>query len=89
MALGAGRRDIFALVVSDGLKLTAAGVAIGIAAAIGVSLAIRSLLFAVEPLDPLTFLATTVSLLLASTVACLLPAHRATRIDPMVALRRE
>jgi putative ABC transport system permease protein len=89
MALGAGERDIFTLVVLDGLKLTAAGVLVGMAGAIGVSLAIRSLLFAVAPLDPLTFSVMTVSLILAATAACILPARRATRIDPMVALKNE
>jgi putative ABC transport system permease protein len=89
MALGAARRDVFALVVADGLKLTAAGVALGLAVAAGVSLSLRSLLFGVEPLDPVTYAGVTATLALAALLACVLPAYRAARVDPMTALRTE
>jgi putative ABC transport system permease protein len=89
MALGAGRRDVVALVVGDGLKLTAWGAALGLIAAAGVSLSIKSLLFGVDALDPVTFGTMTGTIVAASALACLLPAHRATRVDPMVALRTE
>ncbi len=89
IALGASDRDVFALVVSDGLKLAAAGIILGALAAVGMSLAIRSLLFGIEPIDPFTFGATTVALALAAAAACFLPARRATRVDPIVALRAE
>ena len=89
MALGAGRRDVFALVVGDGLKLTALGVAVGLAAAGAVSASLGSLLYGVEPLDPPTFAAMTLAIVAASALACLLPARRAARVDPMIALRTE
>jgi putative ABC transport system permease protein len=89
IALGAGRRDVFAMVVGDGLKLTALGVLLGVAAAGAVSLSLGSLLFDVEPLDAWTFGAMTAALVAASALACLLPARRAAQVDPMVALRSE
>jgi putative ABC transport system permease protein len=89
MALGAGRRDVFALVIGDGVKLTALGVLVGVAAAAGVGVSIESLLFGVAPIDPTTFVTMTATLVLTSLLACLVPAGRATRVDPMVALRVE
>ncbi len=89
MALGAGRRDVFALVVGDGLKLTALGVLLGVAAAAGVSISLGSLLFGVQPIDLATFAAMTGTLVAASALACTLPARRAAQVDPMVALRSE
>jgi putative ABC transport system permease protein len=89
MALGAERRDVFALVIGEGLMMTTAGVALGLLAAGAVSLSLQSLLFGVRPLDPLTFVAMTATLVGASVAACLLPARRAARVDPMVALRHE
>jgi putative ABC transport system permease protein len=89
IALGASRRDIFALVVGDGAKLTAAGVAVGVAAAAGLASSLESMLFGVPPLDALTFAATTAALVAAALLACLIPARRAARVDPMVALRSE
>jgi predicted permease len=89
VALGAERRDVFALVVRDGLKLTALGVGLGLLAAAGVGVGIKSLLFGIEPFDSVTFAGMTAALVVASLLACLLPAHRATRVDPMVALRTE
>jgi putative ABC transport system permease protein len=89
MALGAERRHVFALVVGDGLKLTVAGVAAGIAAAAAMSLSIKSLLFGVDPIDPLTFGAMTAALVATSALACALPARRAAKVDPMAALRAE
>jgi putative ABC transport system permease protein len=89
MALGAGRQDVLALIVGDGLKLTALGVLVGVAAAAAASASLTSLLFGVEALDPATFGAMTAILVAASVLACLLPARRATRVDPMIALRTE
>jgi putative ABC transport system permease protein len=89
LALGAARRDVFKLVVADGLRLTIAGVLVGLVAASGVSLNIQSLLFSTAPLDPLTFAVMTVALVGTSALACLIPARRAARVDPMVALRNE
>jgi putative ABC transport system permease protein len=89
MALGAGRRDVFALVVGDGLRLTALGVLVGVVAAAAVSASLESLLFGVAPLDVATFGGMTAMLVTASAVACLLPARRASRVDPILALRSE
>jgi putative ABC transport system permease protein len=89
VALGAGRRDVFALVVGDGLRLTALGVLVGVVAAAAVSASLESLLFGVAPLDVATFGGMTAMLVTASAVACLLPARRASRVDPILALRSE
>ena len=89
MALGANPRDVLGLVVGRGMALAALGVVVGLATAAFVTRLLSSLLFEVEALDPLTFLAVPCLLLLVALSACFLPAHRATRIDPMVAFRTE
>jgi predicted permease len=88
-ALGANRKDILLLVVRQGLVLVICGAAVGIGAALAVTRLLASLLFHVRPTDPLTFISVSVLLLAVGIVACLLPARRATRVDPMVALRYE
>lgn len=89
MALGAEPRDVVRLVVGQGLRLTLIGLAIGVAAACGLTRVAESLLFNVSATDPITFVA--VSLLLAgiALLACYVPARRATKVDPLVALRYE
>jgi putative ABC transport system permease protein len=89
MALGAARRDIFQLVVGDGLRLAAIGVAIGLAGAFLIARSLTTLLFDIRPGDPLTFVSTAVLLLGVAALASFIPALRAARVDPMVALRRE
>jgi predicted permease len=89
MALGAKRSDILALVLRRGMKLVAAGVAAGMVAAFVGARAIRPLLVGVQPGDARTFAAITLLLLVVAFLACWLPARRATRIDPMAALRDE
>jgi putative ABC transport system permease protein len=89
VALGAGRRDVLSLIVSQGLRLAGAGVAIGLVlAAVGMPLA-RSLLYEVSPFDPVSFGTVSLFLLAVAAVASYLPALRATRVDPLVALREE
>jgi putative ABC transport system permease protein len=89
MALGAGSSDVLKMVLGQGLKLTLIGIAIGLGGAIALTRVISNLLYNVSPTDPLTFVC--VSLLLASValLATYIPARRAARIDPMVALRCE
>ena len=87
MAFGAEHGRIFRMMVVQGLKLSAAGLACGIAAALILTSVIRSLLVGVEPTDPATFGAMALGFLLIAAVACGVPALRAARLDPMVALR--
>jgi putative ABC transport system permease protein len=89
MALGAQGRDVLRMVVGQGMKLAGLGIAIGLAAAFGLSRLLTALLFGVKPNDPLTFVSIGLLLALVALLACWLPARRATRIDPLVALRYE
>jgi putative ABC transport system permease protein len=89
VALGAQRRDILRMVLRQGIVATVAGVAIGIVAALALTRLLSSLLFGVTPGDWVTFLSVAVLLLVVAVVACSIPARRATRVDPIVALRYE
>jgi putative ABC transport system permease protein len=89
MALGAGRRHVVRQVVAQGFLTVVAGAAIGVTGALGVSRFLAGLLFGVTPTDPLTFGAVILVLLAVSLVACVLPALRAARVDPALALRAE
>jgi macrolide transport system ATP-binding/permease protein len=89
IALGARRRDIFRLVVGQGLRLTAIGSLLGIVAVLGAGSLLESMLFAVKQTDPLTFLGVSIVLLSAAVLASYIPARRAMRVDPTVALRHE
>jgi putative ABC transport system permease protein len=86
-ALGATRGRIVGLVLRDGLRLTAVGVVLGVAGAVAATRALASLLFGVSPLDPLTFASVIVVLGAAAAIACAIPAWRAARVDPVIALR--
>jgi len=89
LALGAERADVLRLVLRQGGVLTALGVGVGIVGAWGATRALGSMLYGVGPMDPVSLLATTVLLSGVALLACLLPARRATKVDPMVALRAE
>ena len=87
LALGAHRSNLLTLVVGDGIKLTLAGVALGLIGAFFVSRLLSAWLYEVAPTDPLTYAAITVLLLGVSALACYVPARRAARADPVVTLR--
>jgi putative ABC transport system permease protein len=89
MALGARSGDVLKMVVLNGMKLAVGGVAIGLVGAWGLSRFMKALLFGVGATDVLTFAGVSVCLLFAALLACWLPARRATKVDPLVALRYE
>ena len=89
MALGARRFDVLKLIVRQGMGLVVIGVAIGILGAIALTRVLDSVLFDIRPRDPLTFTVVTVVLPLVALLACYIPARRATRVDPLIALRYE
>jgi predicted permease len=89
IALGAQTRDVIRLVLGQGLKLAVLGTVLGLASAYGLMRLMKSLLFGVSATDPLTYAGVAVLLALVALAACYVPAHRATKVDPMVALRYE
>jgi predicted permease len=89
MALGASPRQVFGLVLGRGIRLVALGAVIGITTALGLTRYLQSLLYGVHPIDPLAYAAVTILLLIVTMGACYVPARRATKVDPMVALRYE
>ncbi len=89
MALGAAPMEVFRLVIGDGLRLAAVGIALGAGGAYLVSRWLETMLFEVEPGDPATLAVTATVLLVIAVAACVVPARRATRVDPMIALRAE
>jgi ABC-type antimicrobial peptide transport system permease subunit len=89
MALGAQPRSILWLVVGHGLLLALVGIGIGVAAALVLTRFLRNLLFEIKPNDPVTFVSVVFLLLVITLAACYIPARRAMRVDPMVALRYE
>ena len=89
MALGAQRRDVLRLIVSQGLKPAALGMAAGLAAALALNRFVKSFLFGIPATDAATYAAVVLLFTVIAFLACILPAHRATRVDPMIALRYE
>jgi putative ABC transport system permease protein len=89
VALGATPSKVMGAIVRDTLTLTAAGIVIGIPAALGAGQLLISFLYELTPRDPLTFAAAAATLLAAATIAAALPARRASRVDPALALRSE
>jgi len=89
MALGAQRSDVLRMVIGQGAQMAFVGVAIGLAAALGLTRLMSKMLFGVTPSDPLTFLGVAALLTGVALLACYIPARRATRVDPVVTLRYE
>ncbi len=89
LALGAPLKEVTRMFVRDGLVLSGIGVACGLTAALALTGLMKPLLFQISPTDPLTYVAVSGGLILAATLACYLPARRATRVDPVEALRAE
>jgi putative ABC transport system permease protein len=89
MALGAQTGAILKLVVGQGMKLVAGAVALGLAASFALTRLVSNMLFGVSAVDPLTFIVITLLLTFVALLACWIPARRAAKVDPIVALRRE
>src|SRR5262249_56724354 len=87
MALGASREDVIKMILLQGVRIAAMGVAIGIIAAFGLTRYIEKMLFDVAPGDPATLAAVAFVLTLVALLACYIPARRCVRVDPMIALR--
>jgi ABC-type antimicrobial peptide transport system permease subunit len=88
-ALGSTPRELRWLVVSEGMKLAAIGLAAGLAIAIALAFAVAGLLYGVSPLDPLTFASVMLIVAALAVLACYVPARKASGVDPMIALRQE
>jgi len=89
LALGAQRRDVLRLVLSHGMKMALAGVALGLVVSLGLTRLISRMLYGVSANDPVTFIVITVMLITVALLACFIPAWRATQVDPLVALRND
>ena len=89
MAVGAQRGDVLRLILVDGVRLAAVGVGVGLVVAIALAAGLKTHLFGIGPADPLTLAAMVVMVMAITLVTCWIPARRATRVDPLAALRNE
>jgi len=89
VSVGAARRDIFKLILSQGLAISVVGLLAGLVAALAVTRLTRNLLYGISATDPLTFVVIVILLLCVTLLACYFPARRAIKVDPMIALRAE
>ena len=89
MALGARRFDVLRMILADGVRFTLTGIGIGLIAAFGLTRLMSSMLFGVKPTDPMTFAAVALLLCVVAMLACYVPAHKAMKVNPIVALRYE
>ncbi|HJZ83251.1 MAG TPA: FtsX-like permease family protein, partial [Pyrinomonadaceae bacterium] len=89
IALGAQRKDVLHLVLWDGIKMAVGGVAVGLVASLGLTRLLTGMMFGVSPRDPATFAVIAILLIAVALLACLVPARRATKVDPLTALRCE
>ncbi len=89
VALGAKPRDVAGMILRQGMTLVVAGLAVGVVAAIALTRMMRTLLFEIQPFDPVTFAGVSLTLAIVALIACYLPARRALQVDPLLALRRE
>jgi ABC-type antimicrobial peptide transport system permease subunit len=89
MALGATRERVVRMVLSDGVRMVGAGVALGVVAALSLTRLLGSLLYSVGPRDPMTFIVAPLLLVVAAVIACALPARRASRLDPVETIRAD
>lgn len=89
LALGAQRSDVLRLVLGQGLKMTASGVALGLVSSLALTRLVSKILYGVSATDPLTFVVVALILMVVAILACIVPARRATKVDPLTALRHE
>jgi len=89
MALGARAANVLSLIMKNGLTLVLTGIVIGVGSAFGLTRFLATLLFGIEPTDSVTFVAVSATFFVIAMVAALIPAMRATRVDPLIALRDE